>query len=165
MPNMFPTMYRGDDDRAGHPQTESDPRVEPKALRVGYWWLIVTAGITIFFGLVVATAGYTGDPNVDPRLMAAVEANQRVVGIINIVAGFVLAMLLTQVRRAAKYARRWTVAIILLLVIVDLVAFTVKAAGVGIAIIPLLLTIGALIIYRPAVNRYVAYRNDELFYE
>lgn len=163
MPNMFPTMYRGDDARTSNKET--DPRIEPKALRVGYWWLVVTAGLTIFFGLVVATSGYTGDPNVDQKLIEAVVANQRVVGIINIVAGFLIAMMMTQVRRAAKYARRWTIAIIVLIVLVDLVAFTVKAAGAGIALIPMLLTIGALIIYRPAVNRYVAYKNDELFYE
>lgn len=161
MPNMFPTMYRGE----GQRQPIGDPTVEPQALKVGYWWLVISAAITIFFGLVVATTGYTGDPNVSPELVAAVELNQQVVGIYNIVAGFLIAVLMTQVRRAVKYARRWVVGIVMLTVIVDLIAFTVKAAGAGIAIIPLLLATGALIIYRPAVNTYVAYRNDELYYD
>lgn len=161
MPNMFPTMYRGD--REDRPI--GDPTVEPQALKVGYWWLIVSAAIMIFFGLVVATTGYTGDPNVSPQFIAAVEMNQRVIGIYNIVIGFLIAVLMTQVRRAVKYARRWAVGLIMLTVIVDLIAFTVKAAGVGIALIPILLAIGGLIIYRPAVNTYVAYLNDELYYD
>lgn len=162
MPNMFPTMYRGDE---GHSHPIGDPTVEPQALKVGYWWLIVSAALTIFFGLVVATSGYTGDPNVSPQFMAKVEMNQRIVGIYNIVAGFLIAVLMTQVRRAVKYARRWVVAIVMITVLVDMVAFTVKAAGMGIALLPLLLATGALIIYRPAVNTYVAYRNDEIYYE
>lgn len=161
MTNMYPSMHRaGQEDVPAHGEPEA-VQTAPKELTVGYWWLTITAGIMIFFGLVVATAGYSGDPNVDPRLMAAVEANQRIVGITNIVAGFVIAMLMTQVRRAAKYSRRWVVAIIALCALVDLLAFTVKAAGIGISLIPILLTIGALIIYRPVVNRYFAYQNDE----
>lgn len=163
MTNMFPSMYRGRTDKHDDLPTKFD--AEPKSLTVGYWWLLVFASFMIFFGLVVATSGYSGDPNVDPRLMAAVERNQRFIGIYNIVAGFVLAMLLTQVRKAVKYSRRWVVAIVFFTAIADLIAFTVKSAGLGIALVPMGLTIGALIIYRPIVNRYFALMNDEVAYD
>lgn len=161
MTYMFPSMYRGGDDDHAHTEQRVTFDAPPLPLKIGYWWLVVSAGLAIIFGLVVATSGYSGDTNVDPRLIAAVELNQRFVGVFNIVAGFLIAMLMTQVRRAVKYSRRWTLAVIVLCVLVDLIAFTVKAAGVGIALIPILLTTGALIIYRPIVNQYFAYQNDE----
>ncbi|MEJ6012848.1 hypothetical protein WG936_03180 [Corynebacterium sp. H127] len=164
MTNMFPSMHRGGEQP--HAPVSSAPSAnlgtEPMALRVGYWWLVVVSAFAIFFGLVVATSGYTGDPNVEPQFKAAVEANQRVIGIWNIFAGFIITVLLTQVRKGAKYSRRWTVGVVVITVFVDLIAFTVKAAGVGISLIPILLTIGALLLYRPSVNDFVAYRNDEL---
>ncbi|MDU0479034.1 hypothetical protein QVA66_07255 [Staphylococcus chromogenes] len=161
MTNMYPSMFRGDrgnDHHASAPEVVTEP---PAALRWGYLLMVAATMFMIFAGLVIATAGYTGDPNVDPRFAAAVELNQRIVGITNMVVAMVLVMLTVQVRKGRRSVRPWIAGVVVLVVLIDMVAFLIKAGGFAVAIIPIMLATSAFLLFRPRVTAYLDYLSEQ----
>lgn len=161
MTNMFPSMIRGGQQPHQPAQSGIEAVSEPPAaLRSGYVLMLLSTMVMLFGGLVIATIGYTGDPNVDPRLIAAVERNQRIVGIANIVFAMVLVLLVVQVRKGARRVRPWIAGVVAFVVLVDMLAFMIKASGFFVAIIPFLLAWSAFLLYKPSVTAYLDYLEE-----
>ncbi|AKK04044.1 hypothetical protein [Corynebacterium epidermidicanis] len=161
MTNMFPTMYRGGQDPDDHrSHSDHDVARPPTALRWGYLLMLASTMFMLVAGLIIATAGYTGDPNVDPRFAEAVVLNQRIVGICNIVAAMVLVLLSVQVRNGARKVRPWVVGVVVLVVLVDMIAFLIKAGGFAVALIPVMLATSAVLLYRDSVTLHLDYLSE-----
>lgn len=163
MPSMFPSMYRSERSDA-HPGPSGRREAAlgiPKALRAGFYVLVVASIVMILAGLILATSGYRGSPTEPAEFQNAVVRNQRVLAMFNMVLGLVVATLASQLRHGAKVSRRWLLGCIFVGVVFNLVAFIFKAAGPGMALVPILLAIGGLLIYRPSVNAFVEQRDLE----
>ena len=82
--------------------------------------------------------------------------NQKFIGLVNGLAGIVVAALISQVPRGGKNIRRLLLVIALLVMLVDLLSFVTRAGGPSLALIALLLAAGCLLLFRPDVNQLVA---------
>lgn len=163
MTYMFPSMYRGGGQDPDRESNSAAPVTSPPAaLRRGYLLMLFASMFMLVSGFIIATAGYTGDPNVDPRFAAAVEANQRIVGIVNMVAAAMLVLLVVQVRNGKRKVRPWIVGVVVLVVIFDLIAFLIKASGFAAAVIPVLVAVSAFLLYRPSVTSYLDHMGEQV---
>ncbi|WP_080794422.1 hypothetical protein [Corynebacterium pacaense] len=152
---MFPTPATGGDDlnRRQRPTAEGDGL--PTSLKAAFWLLLGTSVLLVLSGLVLLTSGYTGDDSASAEYREQVINNQKFIGGINAFAGIVVAALTSQVPRGGKNVRRLLLAIIVLLLLVNLLAFVVRMGGFALAVIGVLLALGALLLYRPAASDHI----------
>ena len=156
MPTMFPTPASGGDDANRRPRKPYDGTGTPPSLKWAFAFFIGAAILMVLTGLVLYTAGYTGPTDTDAQYQEVVVNNQRFIGMVNGLAGIVIAALISQVPRSGKNIRRLLLAIALLVVLVDLLSFVTRAGGPSLALIALLLAAGCLLLFRPDVNDLVA---------
>jgi hypothetical protein len=128
-------------------------------LKAAFWLLLATSVVLVLSGLVLFTSGYSGPLDAPAAFQEQVVNNQRFIGGINAFAGVVVAALTSQVARSGKNVRRGLLALIVLLVLVNLLAFVVQMGGIGLAVIAVLLAVAALLLYRPSASDYIE-RND-----
>lgn len=155
MPTMFPTPPSGGDDPNRRARPSADSAEVPKALKVAFWLLLGTSALMILSGLVLFTSGYTGPEDADAAFKELVVENQKFIGGINAFSGIVIAALTSQIPRGGKNVRRILLAIILLSVLVDLISFVTRSGGFALALIAILLALGALLLFRPNVSDHI----------
>ena len=126
----------------------------PAIVKGAFFVYIATACLMILAGLIVGTAGYTGEAGVSPDVRAAVVRNQRFVAVFNIVAALVIAVLASRLKSGSSMSRKWLLGVVLVVVIADLLAFVVKAGGFAFGIIPVLLAAAGLAMYSEPANTY-----------
>lgn len=154
MPSMFPSMGHHEDD-LNRRSTGGEAGEWPKALRWGYYLAVAAAVLMVFSGMVMISEGYTGDPGVDQEFIDAFLDNVRFLGGYNIIAGLVLAILAAQLKKGGKLSRRWLTGVIALTLFFNVAALAIQVGGFGLGLIVVLLALVALLIFRPASNRYI----------
>lgn len=152
MPTMFPTPATGGDDLNRRPRNTGATTGMPTSLKWAFGIFLGTSILMVLTALVMFTAGYTGPVDVDADYKNLVVNTQKFIGAINGLAGVVIAALISQVPRSGKNIRRLLLAITLLVVLMDLLSFVTRAGGMALAVIAILLGVGTLLLFRPAVS-------------
>ncbi|MBV7282503.1 hypothetical protein [Corynebacterium sp. TAE3-ERU30] len=138
-----------------HPASAPQP-VAPTSIRVGFFLLLAGAALMILAGLVVTTAGYQGDPAAPLEFQDSVVRNQRIVGFFNMVLGLVIAGLAAQLHSGSIRSRRILLLVLAIVIVLDVMAFVFRFVGLSFGLIPMVLALGGLAIFRPTANDYVA---------
>lgn len=126
----------------------------PLALKIGYY-LCATAAVLLLLTGMIMLGGYRGDPNADLAYVEAFTRNARFVGVWDIAAGILIAMLAAQLRGGGRMSRRWLAGVIALTIFVNVAAVVIRVGAIGLILIVIILAFAALFLFRPASNLYI----------
>ncbi|WKD62117.1 hypothetical protein CCICO_10590 [Corynebacterium ciconiae DSM 44920] len=138
------------------PPTQAPQPPAPASIRVGFFLLLAGAALMLLAGLVVTVAGYQGDSHAPADFQASVVRNQRIIGAFNMVLGLAVAGLAAQLRSGSLRARRRLLFVLASVIVVDVLAFVFRFVGLSFGLIPMMLALGGLAIYRPTASEYMA---------
>ncbi|MDY3128071.1 MAG: hypothetical protein SOW59_08135 [Corynebacterium sp.] len=130
----------------------------PRALRWAYWLFIavsicmVCAGLVGIFGL-----------GVQPEIAqpGPVRFNTLLVAWTNIVLAVVFSLFAPQVPSGSRFVRRLITGAVIVALFMNIAAFLIGIAGLVLIVIPVLLALCLLFMYRPEVNDFLAQQSGQ----
>lgn len=161
MPSMFPssTPHPDDINRRYRP-SQRDLTGVPRSITWGRGLLVATAILMVFSGLLLVTATPPEHLEVDPEAVRTVRRNLVFVGVVDLVAGIMVALLSPQLRRGSRSSRRWLLGVIVLAALVNLLSFVVLREPLSLALITALLMVSGVVMFQPSATAYVNRMNE-----
>lgn len=133
------------------------PRVpqeaSPASLRWAYWALVAAAVVMLCAGLFGI---FENGPESGMDEPGAVKFNRYLIAGVNIVGAIVFSVISPQLAQGSKLGRRIitvTAAIVLFIIVAG---FLIGVSGFFLVIIPVLIAIALLLMFRPAANDFIA---------
>lgn len=177
MTSMFPQPGRPDDgkpdaDRPGpkdynrpsRPVDNTDPSVAPPALAWAYWVLVGAAIVMLTSAMVgIFGAGDSQGRAPSEAVSEYLRSNRRFVSGVNAIAALVMAIAATQLKSGSKWPRRIITVAIALTLFTNIAALALGVGGLALLFIPMLLMVALVLLYRPAVNRFIKSHNYRSF--
>ncbi|KAB1504411.1 hypothetical protein F7230_04920 [Corynebacterium sp. 320] len=157
MTSMFPSLYRdgsGDKNRATNKWAPGDPT--PGTVIAAFVFFLVIAAFMILSGFFLVTAHWDREPLTPEEAdrMNFVRQNVRILGVINIVVGLVVAALSTGVKDGYRGKRRLVLWCSALGMFFMLAGWVFQFTGPGQALLALGLAVANLLAWRPASDPY-----------
>lgn len=159
MPSMFPGFRNDPDDlNRQYRPSQRDLTGIPHSITWGYWLLVIIAIL-----MVVAGAGLVlSEPptGADPESVSFIRRNLVFVGVANLLGGVLTAMLAPQLRRGSRLSRRWLLAVVAVMTLINLLSFVLMREPFSLAVIAGLLMISGVVIFQPSATTYINRLNE-----
>lgn len=158
MTSMFPSLYRNGDGKDPNRKVNrwqpGDPT--PTGVKYGSILFLVVAVLMVFTGILHLTASWDREPinAEEAEIMRFVQNNVRILGVINVVLGLVIAFLSNGVRNGYRPKRRWILWVSALAAFFMLAGWVADFTGPAPALWALLLAVAALMVFRPNSDPY-----------
>lgn len=160
-PHTGPAQDAAQEDVARPGTAAAGSRTRPPApLAWAYWILIAVAVVLLtsgFVGLFGTGGADTGsvDPDLSADAAAYLERNWRFVAVANTVCAVALGCLVPQMASGSQWGRRIVAGVMGLACLVNIGAIALGVGGMALLVIPVLMAVAALLMFRPAANSFV----------
>ena len=139
-----------DYNRASRKDSRWEGTVCPPSLRWAYWVLVAAAVVMLTSGLVAFFGGQSAGMPAGDQLFVAVS---------NVVGALVIAVAAAQLSGGNKWARRVCTTAAALCIFFNVAALALGVGGIALLLIPILLAVAILLMFRPTANEFIREQN------
>ena len=125
----------------------------PASLRWAYWVLVVAAVVMLCAGF-IGIFGTGGEPEIEEP--GAVKFNRYLIAGTNIIGAIIFSLFSPQLAQGSKVARRVITATAAVALFVIVAGFLIGVSGFFLVIIPILIAVAMVLMFRPAANDYIS---------